>query len=1114
MKVRNRIAIAAGLIFFTAPAFAIGTLLVTLIVSASFAATATGIAIAMAINITVSLIVSRAMMKSDKLDPAGQSPDPGNRQQVSPATDNKLPIVYGSAWVGGIITDMSISKNFLTLYFVVALCERTNSNSSTDVRDTMIIPSVYWGGKKCNFGIVAGKPFGDTVVSLTDESSGVTDTKINGKLSIYLYPNGLTNGYNTNLTATAVMQDANCDYKWTGFQTMTDCAFAIIKMTYSVSADVRGLQQTRFNVVNTRGEPSVCFYDYMTNKRYGAGIPAAQLDTATFTELKAYSDGFVNYQTIGGATASISRFRFDGVLDTSRTVMQNIQEMCNSCDTLLRYNEVTGKWGFIVQTPNKTISMYLDDSNIISPITINPVDLSSNYNVVEVKYCDGRQQDAFSIATLDLSVLNPNLLFPNEPVNKYTATLSLVNNDVRARLIANRLLEAARMDLQVTCTIDYTGIQLEAGDIVAITNANYGFVTKQFRVMKVTETFGEDGSISAQLLLSEYTNAVYDDATITELALPVKTSLQSPLLFGTIPAPVVVSSFPSAAMPVINVGATTSSAGLVQYLEIYYAASATPAPENMYFLTTSEIKSSGVPWGNSVAVPNMPILNIKAGNWYFFSRMVNPMAKSAFSPASTVLIWRPYTFSFTKRYLAIAYADDINGSNMAFNATDKSYFGIYETDETTPPAGYLKPNPSAFASSYTWYESRSAGNLVQFSHKANDITAPLYNLVYCNRGGRTISFGTAACQFLGEGGYANFVPVYGANTTYDPSIWWGVPYAEYTANAPVIGYRLIDLDRRSGMVLQQATTGVSAADGYMDVTTNDKGAVVVKLDPLLAGQAPFNTGADTYTASAAQITFDKFGRIRGVEIPDTFFYTKDEWTYVGGASKTFTPTARNTTSPNAWIAGQDLIFVNGILQRPDAGGTVYDYSETATTFTVPNIINNDIITCISLRSVSAKTGMAGSYTTFTRDYYTLTNVGEYTPSGGISNTFEMLFVNGVPLPEQDYDILSGGKIVSYSGGITGELCVLQWQPDKIQSLPTGQCVNDATYTAPAVVTDPPRTSYTFSNDTASLSVYYNGVLLKKGTDYTSTATGFTLAATPSSPNGIIIQQKFQQNGAA
>ena len=84
-----------------------------------------------------------------------------------------------------------------------------------------------------------------------------------------------------------------------------------------------------------------------------------------------------------------------------------------------------------------------------------------------------------------MSVVNPSLLYPNEPVNKQEIILSFVNNNVRAQLLANRFLESCREDLQVQLRINYVGLQLEAGDIVTLTNSNYGWTAKLFRISKI-----------------------------------------------------------------------------------------------------------------------------------------------------------------------------------------------------------------------------------------------------------------------------------------------------------------------------------------------------------------------------------------------------------------------------------------------------------------------------------------------------------------------------------------------------------------------------------------------------------------------------------------------------
>ena len=184
------------------------------------------VAAAFAINIVASSIISKS------LAPNGPNNDaqinPGSRSQVPPAGSNKVPVIYGSAYVGGIITDLSITSDNQKMYYVLTLGEVTNTETG-GTPDTYTFGDVYWGGKKCIFdGTDAYK-----VVGLLDESTGVTDTTVNGKMNIYLFKNGSSSGVNTTLTAIQIMQSTGLVYTWDGTKLMSNVAFAIIELTYT-----------------------------------------------------------------------------------------------------------------------------------------------------------------------------------------------------------------------------------------------------------------------------------------------------------------------------------------------------------------------------------------------------------------------------------------------------------------------------------------------------------------------------------------------------------------------------------------------------------------------------------------------------------------------------------------------------------------------------------------------------------------------------------------------------------------------------------------------------------------------------------------------------------------
>jgi hypothetical protein len=1009
--------------------------------------------VAFGITMVASTIVSKIFAPSapDMSNLNAQQPNPGNRQQLPPAGDNKIPVIYGSAYVGGIITDLSISSDNQDIYWVFALSEVTNTESG-GTPDTITFGNVYWGGKRCVFGS------NGAVTSLLDESTGESQD-VSGYMDIYLYNNGSYSGTNTTLTAIQVMSASNLVYKWDGTKYMTNCAFAIVHLKYNQDRNLTGLNQTRFQLTNSRKAPGDCFLDYLTSTRYGAAIPLANIDTASLTALNTYSNASFTYTLYGGGTATQPRFQFDGALNTNQKIMQNIQAMADCCDCLVKYNEITGLWGVIVQTPTYSVAMDINNTNLIGAISVSPIDLNNSFNIIEVKFPDGSAKDSFNSATFDLATVNPSLLFANEPVNKQSVNLYLTNNSVTAQYLANRMLEAAREDLQIQCEINYIGLELEAGDIVTVTNANYGWSAKLFRVMKVIEKFTDDGKVTASLNLMEYNPTVYDDVNVTQFTPSPNTGIGSPITFGTIPAPVVPlnTRFPNAVIPVFNVQITSSSAGITQYAELWYSAYSNPTQSQYIFAGTSAVYPNGNPYGLNELMPDIQLFNIPAGDWYFFSRMVNGIATSDYSPPSTKLEWRPSTYQFTDRYLIVAYADTITGTGFTFDPRGKSYYGLHNQSNTAP---------STSPSEYTWF-------------LADPTFGTSYYLAYSNRTGRKFSFDTALATYAA--GTAAFVP--SVTSLFDPSIWSALPD----------GTNIIDLDVRTGQLIGTGTTSVGT--GEIGINNTQDGKLVAQLQQFLN----FGAGVYTYTGTPTSLTIDIYGRVVGFAAPDSFYMTIDSFTATSGQT-VFTPTTRATGSAG-YITGQDLVFRNGVLYNP-----TLDYTENATTITLnTGAATGDIVTIISFRSVNTSTGT--SYASFSRNIIDVTNSSSITPGFTLTSGYELLFVNGSVLSEQDYDIVSG-NITNFPNPITGKMTVIQWSPNNL-GVPNGTPVNVSINTVAGQAT------YTFSFTTGALNIFMNGLLLLLGTDYTTTgSSSYTLTTTPTTTLTNIVSQTFARAGAA
>jgi hypothetical protein len=1084
--------------------------------------------VSFAFSMLASAVLSKLLAPSPPSLPSQQfEPNPGSRAQTPPAGDNKLPVIYGNGWTGGIITDLSITDDNQTLYYVFALSEVTNTESG-GTPDTITFGDIYWGGKKCIFDATDLTK----VVSLLDVSTNETQD-VSGYINIYLYRNGSYQPTNSSTNAISVMSASDLTFKWDGTKTMTNCAFAIIKLKYSQSRNLVGLQATNFQLTNSRKAPGDCFLDYLTSTRYGAAIPVANIDTTSLTALNAYSNTMITYTLYGGGTATMKRFEFNGALDTAQKIMKNIQSMADCCDCLVKYNEITGLWGVIVQSSTYSVAMNINNSNMIGPISISPIDVSNSFNIIECKFPDGKQQDSFNAATFDLADIDPALLFPNEPVNKQSVSLYLTNNDVTAQYIANRMLEAAREDLQIQCEINYIGLELEAGDIVTVTNANYGWSAKLFRILKVIEKFGEDGTVTATLSLAEFNPAVYDDKNVTEFIPANNTGLPSPITFGTVYPPVILIQYPSITNPAFTLQIQTSSAGISEYAEIYYSAYQFPTASQLIFAGTTEIQPGGSPYVVNTFMPNVQLFNIPSGDWYFFTRMVNNLASSNYSLASAKLTWRPTTFQYTEKYISVAYANNITGtSGFSLSPTNKLYYGLYNNNSTTPST-----NPS----DYKWYLADPAFSTNKF-------------LCFINRTGRKFSFDTDFADYAS--GTGQFVPTTIAD--FDPRLWSALPD----------GLNVIDLDNKTGQLITTGTT--TTGTGQVKVSNTGDGQLIASLDQFLDFGGPA-----TFTGSAATITVDIYGRVVGFTTPDNFYMT------IAYFDATASQTVFSVTRDSTYIQGQCLVFQNGLLlsdtEYTDTGGA------TGTVTLSTGATLNDVITIYSMRAISSgnfydnthlnvasvsganvtwntaempfqlirvgdkitfsssgtptqytvssvnygtatitfttsPTGLTAgdpiytyrasgsSYPVFSRFETTLTSASSYTPTTWFFNSgYELPFYNGTLVPDQDFDIV-GNTYTNIPAVSSGLLTIIQFSGNNTTT-PTGTPQNVIAFTTIGQI------FYSFNFTNGALGIYANGVLYKGGVDYTTSTNSYTLTNTPTE-SFIIQQQTFARAGGA
>ena len=583
-----------------------------------------------AVNFALSLIVTRIFAEN----PETQQ-DMGVRQQVPPSAVNAIPVVYGTAYMGGTFVDAVLTTDQKTMYYVLAI-----SSISPNGQFTFDTTDMYFGDRKITFGTGADST---KVVSLTDEAGNV-NTKISGNLYINLYTStagGTITSANGASAPSTVMggSDIAVGQRWTGTRQMNGLGFAIVKLIYNRDADTTQLSPITFKVSHTLNSTGVAkagdvWYDYMTNAIYGGAVDAAFVNSTSATALNAYGDQNITFTNSSGAPSTQPRYRINGVLDAGQSVLSNVDRIMSACDSWMTYNAALGQWSVVINKAEST-SYAFNDNNIIGEIRVSATDITSSINQVEARFPfkDNRDQAAF------VNIETPSgLLYPNEPVNKYSITYDLVNDSVQANYLANRLLEQAREDLIVGFSTTYYGIQVDAGDVVSVTNSDYGWNAKLFRVMKVNEASLPDGSLGAKLEMSEYNAQVYDDQDITQFTPVPNSGLPSVSYFSPLAAPT-VTGFPSATIPYINVQVFIPTTGRVTFGNLFWTTSATPTSGD-WKLVTSASTTDGQPVTNGTYY-TFANITLNTGTYYFAYNVGNDVTSSVLSPISAALVWNP-----------------------------------------------------------------------------------------------------------------------------------------------------------------------------------------------------------------------------------------------------------------------------------------------------------------------------------------------------------------------------------------------------------------------------------------------------------------------------------------
>jgi hypothetical protein len=672
-------AIAAGV---TAIAGAIGI--------GAAAASAIGAVGAFAARTLLTIGISKLISNTTDTPAAGSNtPAADPRAQKSPTTVNKIPVVYGSAYVGPTITDAILSTDQQTMYYVCALSEVTDTGTYT-------FGNIYYNGDLVTLGTG-----GDAakVLSLTNNAvPPQTDTKIAGNMFIYLFNDGSSSGINTGgQTAIQILSDVSIpiDSRWSATDTMSSCAFAIVELKYNTDAGTTQIGSLNFQLINDLDNPGDVIEDYLTNTVYGCAIPVANVDTASLAALVAYSDELIDYIPTGGGTATQARYRINGPINTGQNCLANLQDLCDACDSWLQYSELTGQWKVVINQSYLDYTTFndlylIDSSKLIGGIDINPIDLNNTYNSLEVGYPNVNIKDQTDYRVFNLVDYVPAVMSPNEAVNQLSVNYPQVNNYIQAAYLGERRLLQSREDLIITCALDYSGIQIEAGDVVRVTLAEYGWSEKLFRVSQVQEVKDESGFLGARISAFEYNDTIYANDPLNDFIPEANTGLINPKWLDNPGTPTITTNpLANGTVAGFSVASTTPAVGSTMFMDFNYGLTSNVDTHKSY---TTVQTSDGTPFAVSTSV-SVSVVNLPPAT-YYWSTTARTTESGYKSAASASYVWAGPQVT--------TYDPVSNTGGLSFNQLSPSATGaVVVTSYDVPNAGGSLQIPVAATSTTT-----------------------------------------------------------------------------------------------------------------------------------------------------------------------------------------------------------------------------------------------------------------------------------------------------------------------------------------------------------------------------------------------------------------------------
>ena len=435
------------------------------------------------------------------------------------SNDMSIPIVYGERKVGGtrVFVETSGSDNEF-LYIALVLCE-----GEIESVDKIYIDDkeVTWSGALADdtlrtVGSSDGNFYKDSASLISVKCHYGTDSQAQCDL-LGTLTNWTTNHRLRGLAYISLKIKWNQD-AFAGLPTVQ----ALIKGKKVVAYNSSSVAQTAAHSNN----PAWCLLDYLTNERYGKGIPIANIDIPSFYTASGVCDTDVTAYT--GTTIDV--LDCNAVIDTSKKVLDNVRELAKGARSFLPFTG--GKYKMIVETTGSA-SITLTEDDIIGGYTLASESKSNKHNRVIVSYINPArnwQVDEVQWPELDDS----GYASADQHATMKTADggfllegrydFTTITSPYQALELAEVICRRSRDSKGLQLTVGFDAYDLAIGDIVNVTLSSLGYSSKPHRVIGIT--FREDYLMDLNLVIHQ--DAHYTWATKTQVTATPSTNLPNP----------------------------------------------------------------------------------------------------------------------------------------------------------------------------------------------------------------------------------------------------------------------------------------------------------------------------------------------------------------------------------------------------------------------------------------------------------------------------------------------------------------------------------------------------------------------------------------------------------